>query len=181
MDDGSLVYGTVGLLFCSSSAGCVVDCLRAISRMSHDSHLRQSIVTQPGLLQLLCAFATKGGCAQTNEDYSLVMEVSGVFIYPSSNALLILIPQVAQLTVLEIENLSTKLKLKWGGSEARNRRRLPATDDVATLLQQVSVALWLCGVKYNHCRQDGRLGEYAFFALRSLLDIQNFLIQRQKK
>jgi len=29
--------------------------------------------------------------------------------------------------------------------------------------------------------QDGRLGEYAFFALRSLLDIQNFLIQRQKK
>ena len=109
------------------------------------------------------------------------MEVSGVFVCPSSNALLILIPQVAQLTVLEVENSSSKLKLKWGGSEARNRRRLPATDDVATLLQQVSVDLWLYGVKYNHCRQDGRLSEYAFFALRSLLDIQNFLIQRQKK
>ncbi len=75
MDDGSLVHGTVGLLFCSSSAGCVVDCLRAISRMSHDSHLRQSIVSKPGLLQLLVAMATKGGCAQTNEDYGLVMEV----------------------------------------------------------------------------------------------------------
>lgn len=77
MDDGSLVHGTVGLLFCSSSAGCVVDCLRAIARMAHDSHFRQSIVSLPGLLQLLCSIATGGGCAKTNEDYSLVMEVCG--------------------------------------------------------------------------------------------------------
>jgi hypothetical protein len=109
--------------------------------MSHDSHLRQSIVNQPGLLQLLCAIATKGGCAQTNEDYSLVMEVSSVFICQSSNVLLIPIRQVAQLTALEVENASSNLKLKWGGSEARNRRRLPATDEIATLLLQVSVAL----------------------------------------
>lgn len=77
MDDGSIVHGTMGLLFCINSAGCVVDCLRAIARMAHDSHLRQSIVSQPGLLQLLCAMATKGGCAQTNDDYDLVMEVCG--------------------------------------------------------------------------------------------------------
>ena len=75
MDDGSLVNGTMGLLFCSNNAGCVVDCLRAIARMAHDSGMRQSIVSQPGLLQLLCSMATKGGCAQTNEDYDLVMEV----------------------------------------------------------------------------------------------------------
>jgi hypothetical protein len=36
-------------------------------------------------------------------------------------------------------------------------------------------------VQPNAWLQDGRLGEYAFFALRSLLDIQNFLQQRQKK
>jgi hypothetical protein len=77
-DDGSLVHGTLGLLFCSNSAGCVVDCLRAIGRMAHNSSLRHSIVSQPGLLQLLCAIAAKGGCAQTNEDYGLVMEVCGV-------------------------------------------------------------------------------------------------------
>ena len=75
MDDGSLVHGTMGLLFCSNDAGCVVDCLRAIARMAHDSSMRQSIVSQPGLVQLLCAMATKGGCAQTNEDFALVMEV----------------------------------------------------------------------------------------------------------
>jgi hypothetical protein len=46
--------------------------------------------------------------------------------------------QVADQTILEVENASSKTKLKWGGSEARNRRRLPASDDVATLLQQVS-------------------------------------------
>jgi hypothetical protein len=79
-DDGSLVHGTLGLLFCSNSAGCIVDCLRAIGRMAHNSSLRQSIVSQPGLLQLLCAIAAKGGCAQTNDDYGLVMEVCGVCI-----------------------------------------------------------------------------------------------------
>ena len=46
--------------------------------------------------------------------------------------------QVADQTIQEIENASSKVKLKWGGSEARNRRRLPASDDVATLVQQVS-------------------------------------------
>jgi hypothetical protein len=85
MDDGSLVFGTVGLLFCSNSAGCVVDCLRAISRMSHDSHLRRSIVSKPGLLQLLVAMATKGGCAQTNEDFHLVMEVRHGLVFAVSS------------------------------------------------------------------------------------------------
>jgi hypothetical protein len=74
-DDGSLVHGIVGLLFCSNSASCVVDCLRAIACLTHDSHLRQAIVSQPGLLQLLCAMAKIGGCAQSNEDYALVIEV----------------------------------------------------------------------------------------------------------
>jgi hypothetical protein len=46
--------------------------------------------------------------------------------------------QVAEQTILQEENASSNLKLKWGGSEARNRRRLPASDDIATLLQQVS-------------------------------------------
>jgi hypothetical protein len=46
--------------------------------------------------------------------------------------------QVADQTIQEVENSSSKVKLKWGGSEARNRRRLPASDDVATLLQHVS-------------------------------------------
>jgi hypothetical protein len=92
--------------------------------------------------------------------------------------------QVAEQTIEEVENASSKVKLKWGGSEARNRRRLPASDDVATLLQNVSFGLYLFETVYFGrviCGQDGRLGEYAFFALRSLLDIQNFLIQRQKK
>jgi hypothetical protein len=80
MDDGSVVHGLMGLLFCVNNAGCVVNCLRAIARMSHDSHLRQSIVSQPGLLQLLCAMSTKGGCAQTNEDYDLVIEVCNFFV-----------------------------------------------------------------------------------------------------
>ena len=46
--------------------------------------------------------------------------------------------QVAEQTVIEVENANSKVKLKWGGSEARNRRRLPASDDVATLVQHVS-------------------------------------------
>ena len=138
MDDGSLVHGTVGLLFCSNSAACVVDCLRALARMAHDAHLRQSIVSLPGLLQLLCAMAAGGGCAQTNEDYSVVMEVRGtLFAVHCSMLCVIGMTQVAEQTVLQVENSSSKLKMTWGGSEARNRRRLPACDDVAALLQQV--------------------------------------------
>ena len=45
--------------------------------------------------------------------------------------------QVAEQTILEVENAGSTVKLKWGGSEARNRRRLPASDDVETLLQHV--------------------------------------------
>ena len=90
--------------------------------------------------------------------------------------------QVAEQTILEVENAGSTVKLKWGGSEARNRRRLPASDDIATLLRHVrrESFLWTC-LSRDMCSQDGRLGEYAFFALRSLLDIQNFLNQRQKK
>ncbi len=47
--------------------------------------------------------------------------------------------QVAEQTILEVENAGSTVKLKWGGSEARNRRRLPASDDVETLLEHVRI------------------------------------------
>jgi|LauGreDrversion4_2_1035121.scaffolds.fasta_scaffold1145314_1 hypothetical protein len=50
--------------------------------------------------------------------------------------------QVADQTIQEVDNASSKVKLKWGGSEARNRRRLPASDDVATLVQHVSSCIF---------------------------------------